>query len=316
MENLIKELSLKKVVDSSKIGSFSYQLREYYEDNDRHRYSEVSKVIFSLDDDKVDTLRFNLEAISLKTVDGSILKNIEKLIDHTDLAQQQKKFIEDQDKELEVLIRGMHKAITKAKTEMTDNKTEFDAAKDKLEERETKVKEEMDNILKEIDEHRTGIYTQFVTILGIFTAIIIGVFGGIEIIGNVMNNIETVKISKLLMFSSLVMGSIITILYLLLISLSNLTGNPIRSCGCNNGSECKHALIKKHPIYIISMILSLYLFIIGTIAQGFGTNDLKGLLLLDKFMNNGYSIVVVAIIILVIFLFTFIPLFRSSGNDK
>lgn len=315
MKNLITELSFKKLADSSEIGSFSIQLKEYYEGNDRHRYSEVSKVIFGLDDDKVDTLRFNLEAISLKTVDGSILKNVEKLIDHTDLAQQQKKYIEDKDKELEVLIRGMHKAIIRSKKEMFDNKNEFKVAKDKLEKIEGEVKDGIEDVFKQIDEHRTGIYTQFVTILGIFTAIIIGVFGGMQLLENVMGNIENVKITKLLMFSSLMMGAIFTILYLLLVSIAALTDRHIKNCGCSKYDECTHSVFKKHPIYIIGMMSSLYLFIISVVAHGFGTEDLNGLSFLDNFMGNGISLIIISAMLLIVFIWIIYLLNRIPKKD-
>src|SRR5699024_4872894 len=106
-----------------------------------------------------------------------------------------------------------------------------------------------------------------VTILGIFTAIMVGIFGGMEIIGNVMNNINNVSTPKLLMFSSLLIGSIITIIYLLLLSVAGMTGKVLRNCGCDNNVNCKHTIFKKHPIYITGMVTSLYLFLIGAASN-------------------------------------------------
>lgn len=246
-------------------------------------------------------------------------EKIDKLIDHADLAEYQRKLIEDVGKGQKVLTEGFQNVIIHTRKKLSDTKSELEVAKEELK----KTKEEIDESYKKVNgeigklkKETSGIYTQFVTILGIFTAIIIGVFGGMEILGNVMSNIENVKVTKLLMFSSLMMGAIITIIYLLLISIAGLTDRPIRNCGCNKNTNCGHSVFKKHPIYIIGMMSSLYLFLIGTIAHGFGTNNLQGVSFLDNLMNNGYGIIVVAILLLSMFLLAFIPLFKSNSDGK
>lgn len=324
MDKIVDELSKVRFSDSDKLEpeSFFIRIKLYYQQYQRHKYSEISKVVYEFKDDSIDILRINLSEIKeMAYEDGSldVSEKIDKLIDHADLAEYQRKLIEDVGKEQKVLIEGFQRVILHTRKKLSDTKSELEIAKTEL----NKTKEEIDASYNKVNgeigklkEDTSSIYTQFVTILGIFTAIIIGVFGGMEILGNVMSNIENVKVTKLLMFSSLMMGAIITIIYLLLISIAGLTDKPIRNCGCSKGTECRHSVFKKHPIYIIGMMSSLYLFIIGTIAHGFGTNNLKGMSFLDNLMNNGYSIIVVAILLLVVFMFAFIPLFRSNDNEK
>lgn len=300
MEEILKEISNSKLTNNIDIQRIIAELKKYYDTHNRHKYSEVSRFIFNLDESQIDVIAFNLKLI-IENIDNepNITRNIEKLIDHTDLALFQKKYIEDQNKKNKLLLQGIYDKLLISRKELL--KTEV-----KLKEELLEIRNNFNSIEENIDKHKSSVYTHFVTILGIFTAIAFGVFGGMEILGGVMSNIVNVKISKLLMFSSLIIGAILTILYMLLTGISNLVGSPLRSCGCEGRDECNHSPFQRHPIYFSGLISSLYLFLIGTIAHGFETKNFKGILFIDEFMDDGFSLILVAIILLIfIFLFAF-----------
>lgn len=80
--------------------------------------------------------------------------------------------------------------------------------------------------LEKIKDLRSKIYTDFITILGIFTAITFAIFGGLQLIGNCLGNltgkITLSKIGGILMIASVILLSVYLILVALMIGLSKL----------------------------------------------------------------------------------------------
>lgn len=328
MKVILESITRKKLSDSGEdsLESLFLGFKKYYEKNGRHKYSEVSRIIYSLDDSEIDVLTVNLNLLveySEGKNENGIIRNIKKLIDHADLAHYQRKYIEDKFKETKVKIEGINKSNKSISNELSNSFNELEVVKkdtleasEKLNKTEEKMERNYNNLISKIDEHMSSVYTQFVTILGIFTAIIFGVFGGMEILGNVMSNISTVKMSKLLIFSSLIIGAILTIIYMLLIGIANITNLSIRNCGCKKSECCEHTLFQKHPIYLIGMISSLYLFIIGIIAHEYERIDLRGIPYLNKFMENEYSLIVSAIVLLIVLIFMFYYINKKTQKNS
>lgn len=314
MKDILDLMTKSKLLDSDERGqeSLFFRFKNYYEENGRHKYSEVSRYIFNLGDSDIDVLAVNLKLIAKfaeKKNEDNITHNINKLIDHTDLAHIQRKYIENEVKKNERLLRGIHRSIMNARSESQKLTQDLVKTKKSLDENYNKIS-------SDIDKHKSNIYTQFVTILGIFTAITFGVFGGMEILGNVMSNIVEVRVPKLLMFSSLIIGSILTILFMLLTGVSNIVGLPIRNCGCSRDNKCNHTPFQKHPVYFIGMITSLYLFLIGVITHGYDTKNLKGIPFLDNFMSNGSGIYILSFLLFIVIIITFYLINRFMANSK
>lgn len=314
MKDILKMMTKSKILDSDVPGqeSIFFSLKTYYERNKRHKYSEVSRYIYSLDDSEIDVLAVNLNLIVKFAKDKNeedIILNINKLIDHTDLAHFQRKHIENEVKKNERLLRGIHRSTLKVRTESKKLTEELLETKKELD-------ENFNKITTDIDNHKSSTYTQFVTILGIFTAITFGVFGGMEILGNVMSNIVEVRIAKLLIFSSLIIGSILTILYILLTGISNIIGLPNRSCGCEGNSKCNHTPFQKHPIYFTGMITTSYLFVIGIVTHGYNTNNLKGIPILDNLMSEGSGIYILSFLLFIVIIGLLYLLNRFILNKK
>lgn len=314
MKDILDLMTKSKLLDSDERGqeSLFFRLKNYYEENGRHKYSEVSRYIFNLGDSDIDVLAVNLNLIAKfaeKKNEDNIKHNINKLIDHTDLAHIQRKYIENEVKKNERLLRGIHQSTMNVRSESQKLTQELVKTKESLNENYNKIS-------SDIDKHKSSIYTQFVTILGIFTAITFGVFGGMEILGNVMSNIVEVRVPKLLMFSSLVIGSILTILYMLLTAISNIVQLPIRNCGCKRDDPCNHTPFQKHPIYFTGMMTTLYLFLIGVISHGYETENLRGIPLLDRIMLNGSGIYILSFLLFIVIMIIFLLINNHIKSSK
>jgi hypothetical protein len=72
-----------------------------------------------------------------------------------------------------------------------------------------------------------------------------------------------VPTGKLLLFSSLTVGGIVSLVFLLLNGLSKLTGLSLRSCKCESDEECNCNVVQKHPTLVIIYQVLLFIALIG-----------------------------------------------------
>lgn len=112
------------------------------------------------------------------------------------------------------------------------------------------------NELEEIQDTKSKIYTDFITILGIFTAITFAIFGGLQLIGNCLSNLKgkitLFKIGGILIVSSVILLSVYLILMALMVGLSKLL---------SRSEEKRYKFTVKVTTCIICTIIGL--FIIG-----------------------------------------------------
>lgn len=80
------------------------------------------------------------------------------------------------------------------------------------------IKEDLKNahiMLNTIDDESTKVYVQFVTILGIFTAIVVSVFGGLSIVSGVFDKLDQTPMWKVILTGSMVSIFVLCLLFLL-----------------------------------------------------------------------------------------------------
>lgn len=182
--------------------------------------------------------------------DLPVIKLVYKLIDHIELAIEQKIGLYEKQKDQ---IKSINEQIKNEKTSI-----------DKI----TKETEKLKGLEKNIGK----IYTEFVAILGIFASIIFGVFGGFQEIQLIGKNLNTTPIPKLLIFSSLVMLGVTLIIFLCFNAISKLTNMPMRSCNCKAG-ECNCSFRKRHPTIFYSSCIYLYVLLVGFALRLYKYND-------------------------------------------
>src|SRR5690606_7928275 len=109
-----RELSKNRFEDSNEItpeSSFSI-IQNYYDENPRHKYSEISNIIYNLEDEDIDILSINLKTLielAKQKNNIDVINKLDKLVDHADLAHFQRKYTKDEISKRDKLIEGIYK---------------------------------------------------------------------------------------------------------------------------------------------------------------------------------------------------------------
>lgn len=284
MDRIISELSKVRFSDSEELDpeSFFDAIKKYYDKSPRHRYSDISKVVYKFNDDRIDILRINLsklKEVAKEKNENEIANKIDKLIDHADLSEYQRKLIEDVSKETKVLMEGYHSVLIATKEELADAQRELEETKEELTSAQKELEEtkrELDTTKKELDKRyveaeeeiedlhkdKANIYTQFVTILGIFTAIILGAIGSLELIGSVFTRINEVSTGKLLVFSSLTSLAVIIMLFLLMQWINKIVYRVYPT------DKYWDYSFKENVVFYAGIIVMLYMLFVGLLLYG------------------------------------------------
>lgn len=129
-----------------------------------------------------------------------------------------------------------------------------------------KIKKEVESV----EEIKSSIYTDFISILGVFSAFVFLMFGGIDVVRaviDVADDLQVISLSRLIILSSLMLVAVLTLLYCLLLWIARITGKRFGEChkpDCQNG--CKHKwkhFYYRHSFYF-SMIIALILVVVVT----------------------------------------------------
>lgn len=95
-----------------------------------------------------------------------------------------------------------------------------------------KLSEELEVVEQSAHEKADKLVVQFITILGIFAAIMMGAIGSFQGFTSIFSNAEKIPIGKTLIISAAGASGISLILFLLLHSISKLTSFPLSNCDC------------------------------------------------------------------------------------
>jgi hypothetical protein len=169
-----------------------------------------------------------------------------KAIEHVRLAhiQYNSLYLETQTK-----LSGIQKSLKEAEEKLKD-------ADEKINNYQTKI----DGLSKK----QTSIYTDFIAILGVFSAFVFVMFGGFDSLAKILEGLQNndVSISKILLISSILIGFLITILYSLMYWVSVIIEKPIlqRSCKCVNVCWNPKHLYARHRFYLTLMIVCAIVF--------------------------------------------------------
>ncbi|NCG67156.1 hypothetical protein GWJ21_04140 [Bacillus coagulans] len=233
-------------------------------------YGDITDCIYSVEEDpKLEIIKDNLTKIIEKSneesKDENIKKSFERFEDHVHLAITQREFILKNVAALERKVRPLDIAVK-------------DASKQ----------------VKLIIRSKAKIYAEFVSILGIFTGIVIGVMGSLQTISSVFSHINSVPTGKLLAFSSLTAMGVITIIFLLMKLVSNIVVITFEE---EIPKSSLRAVIARNYVYFMSILVLFYFFILGGVLYFDGLKDFFSVL----FGNPVIPFIVIVAIPLVIF---------------
>ncbi|MFS6937443.1 alanine-zipper protein [Neisseria animaloris] len=139
-----------------------------------------------------------------------------KLVGHIQLAQAQKEFMQKS-------VKEARKIADEAKTVADDAKTVANEAKTVANEAKT-VANEAKTVAGKADDTYKSMFANYVTILGVFTAIIVTIFGGLNVINVVMRQDGT-NFSHVVSLSAISLMCVVLLLYLLANMIIKITQN-------------------------------------------------------------------------------------------
>ncbi|WP_283573484.1 hypothetical protein [Ligilactobacillus aviarius] len=156
----------------------------------------------------------------------------------------------------------------------------------------------IDKTLDNFENLKSELYTNFIAILGIFSALLFGMFGGFDSLKEILSNLHNTSISTtLICFSSLMLG-LLCLVFLLVQSIARLTGKDTLGCehhGIDN-KHCSCSIIRKYPVFIYSMLLFSTVLIISCVIRFFDH---------DKLYKAVSIYWIIAVILTIVILFVF-----------
>lgn len=128
---------------------------------------EVADIVYELDGDTAEILNYNLGLV-LQKFDDSDRTVFVKLVHSIQLSLVQRRYI--------------HKQVEQAENKLSEIQNRLSEIQ--------KSSDEVDKKVKDIEDVKSAIYTDFIAILGIFTAITFATFGATSVLGSVFTNIS------------------------------------------------------------------------------------------------------------------------------
>lgn len=229
----------------------------------------------------IDYLSTTIEADD--TARKSILdKNLKKISSNYSLSQVQKSYISRVAKEVEQGLKDVNSQLNQARLILQDVKKKSDASNNTLTEAKSQLSQakyfikyiqgqsaNSNKLLKtvqeqsdDIEQTKSSIYTDFIVILGIFSAFVFVMFGGIEVaraVFDIGDDLLNMNLSKMITISCLMLIGVITLMYSLLLWIARITNKEIGNCMSSKCKEgCSHKwkhFYLRHSFYFSLIIL-------------------------------------------------------------
>lgn len=224
MRELLQKISSAEVKNIKQLDELCDIVKSYYANNKRHKYSEVSAYLMETDDIEylLENLRRVQDRLSECTADEAISIKVFKLIDHISLELNRTKYNSKNFREMQVstmnaALATASQAINSAVNEMRQEQSE------KMEIEIVEFKKGTEELKLKVDDS----YTQFVSILGIFSAIVLVFFGGMNAFGAIFSNMQNIGRFKLVFVTSLVGVIVFNLVFMFLYVLAKLLGREI-----------------------------------------------------------------------------------------
>ena len=268
-------------------------------------YSSITTSVFKYNDEKKEN--------KLEDIGVFLREALKEHYDKTVVESEVSKDYQERYMVIKKFIEHMDLAINQKENLYIEQRTQINELNEELD----KAKIISKTTSKKIDSQLSGIYTQFVAILGIFTSIIFAVFGGFNQISAVGNNLKDTDITKLLIFLPMVMLGIIFLVFISFNAISKLTSLPLSSCKCDDKKKCDCQFHEKHPSIFYSGILFFYIMCIGALIRIYSIKDPK-ITLSSMFneINGDDAIPTILLSVLIILAIIMLTRYLLNGRVK
>ena len=199
----------------------------------RHFYSDILSTLTQIDSDdnegSLDVLAVNMQAIKdgyqAVNYDGDklidISKSIIKLFDHTNLEVARINYTKQ-------LNNATKSDLASTKELLKKQREEFDNTKSETETIRNTLREETEKANKKIEDNQKQMQNEYVTILGIFAAIVLAFTGGMTFSSAVLNNISKASVYRLSLISFIIGLVFFNLIWVLIDFVRDINGKTIR----------------------------------------------------------------------------------------
>lgn len=207
-------------------------------------------------------------------------------------------FDENSNPELEILMFKINRSIRLSKTQFN----QISRASEEARNISGEARKISMNVLSEVDSVKKikgQIYSEFIAILGIFSALIFGLFGGFEAVKGILSLFKSPNNFGIIsMYCGLTVLMIVTITFALIQFIGKLIGKNIKSCCHEDSCDCVPQ--NKYKIYTICIYMSVAMILLGAGFNGTAT-----------FIKVACPLIILIIILSALF---YLRKFRSKKN--
>lgn len=272
-ERLVEKLFTTKMRTSDLVVYFQtmhYTKNEFHIHNNllsEYVFNHYSDVNISPSQEKIVFWQENIH--SLKQYLDKLLKAAESLKKQNTVKENDRETVEKltQNKELiEELAPKMEEHIKLALLQYETFFEEIESVKRKADSLTQELNDKAIK-LKKAKKKLKNSTANFISILGIYSALIFGVFGGFDAFKSIFSNMKKTPVSTVLVDGSVLMIGLITLVFILLQSIGILSGKPYLACEHDNTSECNCSFSKRYPIFMLTLKIFLGILILGSIIH-------------------------------------------------
>lgn len=261
----------------------------YFKVNSMLTYNDLTEAIYGGTSENLEVIQENwskiMEYYTQWDLDPELTQKFKKVEDHIQLAITQRSFILSN-------VETLKEELNKKSQELNSLTEELKTAKDTVES------------LKDI---KTRIYTEFVAILGIFTAVVLGAFGSLQVIGSVFSNIKDVPTGKLLVFSSITSIGVCVLLFLLMRWINRIVYRDSDSIWRYN--------LKENLFFLMSLMVLVYMLVVGFLMY----NEEPKNSILEIYSKGNFGIItfiVLTLITIAVLTIGVVIMFKENKNHK
>jgi len=250
--------------------------KNYINNYKRLLYSEVSKYIFRLSQERQGIFETNLDKfvnyVLEQEKDDEIKTTIIKLWDHVHLALCQVSDLRQNEEEFKKSF------ITNIEPVKTDLDKKFDNSHKE--------------IIENLNTFNQSISSQLLSLIAIFTAMSFVVFGSISSLDNIFSGAFNIPITKLMIIGCIWGLCILNLVFVFMFFISKMTNLNMKS------TTKKYAnLIQKYPLVWYSNLVLIIILFISMLLYYISKTKLKDILFAD---NNAIPITIIAILAIII----------------
>ncbi|WP_338631131.1 hypothetical protein [Clostridium baratii] len=251
IRELISKLANESKLDNEKLDEYKVKFGEIYSNNYRHEYSNVAKVLYSIkNDESRGFLTEKVKAIGNEIEDEEIKKSVLKLWDHINL--ENIRLVE-----LKRISDDANKAFTQV-NEVKEKYVELEKQWSNINKQANDVNGKLKQMYKDIDNSNS----KSITILGIFSGIVMAFTGGLSFIASSLQNMNQVSVYRLVLVITLLSVGIFNSIFMLMYMIGKLTGLYMGwECNCENKKRgCSKKRIRcvvvRYPLVVWFNIVS------------------------------------------------------------